>query len=80
MAIKLLLFALEKGYQELQLFRDSMLVINWVSEIHRCSNTQLGPLLVEIQILKIAVTLNSAHCFLIAQNFAIFPLELLPHS
>lgn len=49
----LLLFALEKGCHNIQMFSDSMLVINWVKEVRQCHNVQLDALLEEIKLIKI---------------------------
>lgn len=43
----LLIFNQDKGLQRLQIFRDSMLVINWLNNAQRCHNTQLTPILEE---------------------------------
>jgi ribonuclease HI len=48
----LLLFALERGCRSLQVFGDSMIVINWLNEIQRCHIICLCPLLEEVITLK----------------------------
>ena len=48
----LLLFALEQGCLSLQFFGDSMLVIEWVKEVHLCNVMRLIPILEEILLLK----------------------------
>lgn len=48
----LLIFAHEKGLQSLQIFGDSMLVINWLNNAQRCHNLQLLPILEEVTQLK----------------------------
>jgi ribonuclease HI len=53
MALKLLLlFALEKGCRSLQVFGDSMVIINWEKEIQSCHIMRLLPILEEILILN----------------------------
>jgi ribonuclease HI len=48
MAIKLLLlFAGEKGVQTIQIFGDSMIVINWIHKAQKCHNILLQPILEE---------------------------------
>jgi ribonuclease HI len=52
LALKLLLsFALEKGCNSLQVFGDSMLILNWVRKTQRFLNTYLTPLLEEVFLL-----------------------------
>ena len=48
----LLLFALEQGCLSLQVFGDSMLVIEWVKEVHLCNVMLLLPILEEILLLE----------------------------
>jgi hypothetical protein len=58
MALKLLLlFAREKEVGDLQIFGDSMLVINWIRKTQRCHNILLSPLLDEI--FRIIATFDS---------------------
>ena len=53
MALKiLLLVALEKGYRKIQIFGDSMLIINWAKGIHRYHVMRLFPLVEEVHHLK----------------------------
>ena len=43
MALKLLLcFALEKDCRKLHIFRDSLVIINWVNKVQRCRNLALS--------------------------------------
>ena len=49
----LLLFALEQGCLSLQVFGDSLLVIDWVNEVHLCNVMLLLPILEEILLLKL---------------------------
>jgi ribonuclease HI len=52
MALKLLLtFVGEKGINNLQLFGDSMVIINWIRKIQKCHNIRLQPLLAEVFII-----------------------------
>jgi ribonuclease HI len=52
MALKLLLnFAGEKGIRSIQIFGDSMVVINWVNKTQRCHNIILLPILEEVFII-----------------------------
>ena len=48
----LLIFAHEKGLLCLQIFGDSMLVINWLNNAQRCHNIQLTPILEDVAQLK----------------------------
>lgn len=48
----LLSFAIEKGCRSLQVFWDSMVVINWIIEEQRCHNVMLLPILEEPMDLK----------------------------
>jgi ribonuclease HI len=49
MALKLLLiFVGEKGIDSLQIFGDSMVVINWIRKSQACHNIRLAPLLDEV--------------------------------
>ena len=49
LSLKILLgFAKNKNYQAIQVFGDSMLVINWIKGAQRCSNTNLELLLPEV--------------------------------
>ena len=49
LSLKILLgFAKNKNCQAIQVFSDSMLVINWIKGAQRCSNTNLEPLLPEV--------------------------------
>jgi hypothetical protein len=52
MSLKLLLlFAGEKGVKTLQIFGDSMTVINWARKTQKCHNIQLLSLLEEVFII-----------------------------
>ena len=44
----LLIFAAEKGCRTIQIFGDSLNVINWVKRIQTCSNLLLGNILLSI--------------------------------
>ena len=48
----LLLLAHEKGVQKLQIFGDSMIIINWINQTQRCHNIHLTPILKEAAQLK----------------------------
>lgn len=49
MALKLLLlFAAEKGISTLQVFGDSLIIINWANHAQLCHMTRLRPYLVEV--------------------------------
>jgi len=48
----LLLYALEQGCLSLQVFGDSLLVIEWAKEIQKCNVTRLFPILEEVLLLK----------------------------
>ena len=48
----LLLLAHDKGVQKLQIFGDSMIIINWINQTQRCHNIQLNPILEEVAQLK----------------------------
>ena len=48
----LLIFAHEKGIQGIQIFGDSMIVINWMNNAQRCHNIHLTPILEEVAQLK----------------------------
>ena len=49
MALKLLLcFSLEKVCRKLQIFRDSLVIINWVNKVQRCINLALSSLFEEV--------------------------------
>jgi hypothetical protein len=48
----LLIFAHEKEIQGIQIFGDSMIVINWMNNAHRCHNKLLTPILEEVAQLK----------------------------
>ena len=48
MTLKLLLFfAIERNCKMLQVFGDSMVVINWINKTQRCRNTSLDTLVEE---------------------------------
>jgi ribonuclease HI len=70
MALKLLLqFSGEKGVQSIQIFGDSMNVINWTSKVQICHNILLMPILEEI--FRFMATFHSVvlkHVYMI-QNF-----------
>ena len=45
MALKLLLcFAIESNCKKLQVFGDSLVIINWINKIQKCRNTSLDAL------------------------------------
>jgi ribonuclease HI len=44
----LLLFVVEKGCKTLQVFGDSLLIINWVNIVQRCHITRLVPIFEEV--------------------------------
>ena len=49
MTLKLLLcFAIERNCKKLQVFGDSMVVINWINKTQRCRNTSLDTLFEEV--------------------------------
>lgn len=48
----LLIFAHEKGVQGIQIFGDSMIVINWINQAQHCHNIYLTPVLEEVTQLK----------------------------
>lgn len=49
MALKLLiLYAREKGVNSLQIFGDSLNVVNWTRKLQRCLNIMIIPLIKEI--------------------------------
>jgi ribonuclease HI len=48
MALKIFLFTGEKGVKSIQIFEDSMLVVNWIHKSHKCHNIILLPLLEEV--------------------------------
>ena len=48
----LLTFAHEKGLRRLQIFGDSMIVINWLNNAQRCHNILLTLILEEVSQLK----------------------------
>ena len=49
LSLKILLgFTKNKNCQAIQVFGDSMLVINWIKGAQRCRNTNLEPLLPEV--------------------------------
>ena len=49
MALKLLLcFAIERNCKKLQVFGDSLVVINWINKIQKCRNTSLAALFEEV--------------------------------
>ena len=48
----LITFAHEKGVRHIQIFEDSMLVINWLNNAQRCHNILLTPILEEVAHLK----------------------------
>lgn len=53
MALKMLLFfVVEKVCRDLQVFGNSMIIINWVSGVQRCHITRLVPILKEVLDLK----------------------------
>jgi ribonuclease HI len=49
MALKLLLlFVVEQGCQSLQVFGDSLIIINWENGVHRCHISRLVPILEDV--------------------------------
>ena len=48
----LLLFALERGCLSLQVFGDSMIVLNWIKELQRYHSIHLVPILVDALAIK----------------------------
>ena len=49
MALKLLLcYAIERGCKRLQIFGDSMIVINWINKVQNCRNITLAALYEEV--------------------------------
>ena len=53
MALKLLLlFAIEKGCRALQVFGDSLVIINWANGIHRFQISRLLPFLDDVTRIK----------------------------
>ena len=50
--ILLILFVLEQGCLSLQVFGDSMLVIDWANEVRQCHVMRLLPILEEVLLLK----------------------------
>lgn len=65
MGLKLLLLAvIEKSCGSLQVFGDSMIIINWEKRIQRCHNTRLQPLIEEFnQLLDCFNSLSIAHVY-----------------
>ena len=65
MSLKLLLiFALEKGCKKLNVFGDSMNVINWISLTQECRNRRLDTLLSSIRmVLQIFDTFSCRHVY-----------------
>ena len=63
--LKLLIyFTLEKNCIKIQIFRDSMLVINWVNKIQICRNINLFPLYDEVcQIMETFDSIISPHVY-----------------
>jgi len=62
MALKLLLtFTREKGINSLQIFGDSMVVINWIRKSQVCHNIRLSPLLGEVFITLVSSKHFSIH-------------------
>ena len=64
----LLIYTHEKGLQSLQIFGDSMLVINWLNNTQRCHNIQLLPILEEVAQLKSIFNLITFRHFYREQN------------
>jgi ribonuclease HI len=53
MALKLLLlFVVEQGCQTLQVFGDSLIIINWENGVHRCHISRLVPILEDVMHIK----------------------------
>ena len=48
----LLIFTNENGVQRIQIFGDSMVIINWINQTQRCHNIHLNPILEEATQLK----------------------------
>jgi hypothetical protein len=65
MALKILLsFAGEKGITNLQIFRDSLVIINWMRKFQRCHNIFLASLLEEgFLIIEIFTNLSFTHVY-----------------
>jgi hypothetical protein len=65
MALKLLLlFSIEQGCRTLQVFGDSLVIINWINEKHRCQVSRLLPLLEDvIRIKNIFDTISFSHIY-----------------
>jgi ribonuclease HI len=65
MALKLLLsFAGEKGITKLQIFGDSLVIINWMRKTQRCHNIFLASLLEEVFLItEIFTNLSFTHVY-----------------
>jgi ribonuclease HI len=65
MALKLLLlFAIEQGCRTLQVFGDSLVIINWINGKHRCQVSHLLPLLEDVMCTKnIFDTISFSHIY-----------------
>jgi ribonuclease HI len=71
MALKLLLiFVGEKGIDSLQVFGDSMVVINWIRKSQVCHNIRLSPLLNEVLTISNSYRVLSFHHVYREQNEA----------
>jgi ribonuclease HI len=61
MSLKLLIaFAIEKGCHSLNVFGDSLNVINWIKDTQRCTNTRLASLVEDI--FRLQTTFESLIC------------------
>ena len=69
MTLKLLLhFALEKGCRNLQIFGDSLIIINWVNKVQHCRTLALTPLYEEVTRLWTNFVHISCHHFYRERN------------
>ena len=61
MALKLLLcFAIERGCKRIQIFGDSLIVINWINKVQKCRNITLAALYEEVY--RLTTTFNIITC------------------
>jgi ribonuclease HI len=65
MALKLLLlFVVEKGCKTLQVFGDSMLIINWEKGVQRCHISHLVPIYEEVmRLINLFDTISFTHLY-----------------
>jgi ribonuclease HI len=84
MPLKLLLtFVEEKGISNLQIFGDSMVIINWIRKSQKCHNMRLFPLLVEVFLILDTYSNLSIHHLYRERNKAVDKLYegiLLAHG